>query len=76
MTHSVIIHLEVRFYLYHPTILHLCNLLQLEVSQSATIQLDFDYVIAVSSVEMAFLKAILDGQKLQLSWVPSSLCVL
>ena len=55
------------------TVLHLCILLQLEVSEPTTVGLYFNYVVTMRSGEVALFEAILDCQEFKLSWVPSCL---
>ena len=75
MAYSVIVHLKVCFNLYHPAVLHLCYFLQLEIPETTAVRLNFNHIITVCSVEVTLFEAVLDCQKLKLSWVPPCLCI-
>ena len=62
MAYSVIVHLKVCFHLYHLTVLHLGNFLQLEIPKPTTIRLNFNHIITLCSVKVTFFETLLDCQ--------------
>ena len=64
MRYSVVLNLQVCFDVNHPTILHLGDLLQLEIPKPTTIRLNFNQIITLCCVEMEFFEIVLDCQEL------------
>ena len=62
MLNCVIVDLEICLNIQHPSILNLCNVLELEVLQPTEVRQYLNDIIAVCSVEVAFLKTVLDSQ--------------
>ena len=62
MLNCVIVDLEICLNIQHPSILNLCNVLELEVLQPTAVRQYLNDIITVCSVEVAFLETVLDSQ--------------